>query len=474
MRDRDALIRQAREQPELVADIILEQDKRILALEKRIEELERRLNLNSSNSSKPPSTDGPHVPRKSKKEPSGRKPGGQAGHQAHFRAPFPPERLNEPPKDVIPERCKHCRTPLKGRDPKPLRYQQAELPPMEAWVTEHALHALKCAQCGKMTRAEMPDGVSYRLLGPRLTAVVALLTGCFRTSKREVQVLLKELFSVEVCLGSITRCEGMMTEALAPVMDEALDYARAQPSGNMDETGWREGRKKAWLWTLVTKWVTVFKVHANRNRVAMNALMGNFSGTLTTDRYGTYNSHDGHRQICWAHLKRDFEAIKAMRGKPGNIGKRLLDTAKRMFSLWHKVKSGKLSRRKFRKRLPYYKHQIEDLLREGASMPNGKTARRTCIRLLNLRRHLWTFAHIKDIEPTNNAAERAIRPAVLWRKGSFGTHSEQGSRFAERILTVRASLKKQKGRALLGFLTQACQAALSSKVKPPSLLPIPA
>lgn len=467
MWDREALVRQAREEPEVVADIVLAQ-------ERKIEDLEQKLSLNSGNSSKPPSSDGPAVLRKPKKKPSGRKPGGQPGHKGKTRALYPVESLSAPPIDVIPDQCKHCDAPLKGRDPQPVRLQQIEVPPIAVEITEHDLHALTCDRCGKTTRAELPIGVSPRLFGPRLTAIVAMFSGCFRITKREVQALLKALFSVEVSVALITGCEKAMAGGLAPVTDEAVDHAQKRSRGNMDETGWRERRQKAWLWTLVTQWVTVFKIHTKRNRVAMKELMGKFSGILTTDRYGVYNSHTGHRQLCWAHMNRDIQAIRDMRGKPGNIGKRLQNVAKRVFILWHKVKDGSLSRRRFQKRLPYYSRQVEVLLREGADMPYGTKVRRTCRRILKLKTYLWTFAYVKGVEPTNNAAEQALRPAVLWRKGSFGTHSEQGSRFAERILTVRATLKKQDRHDLLGFLTQAYKAQLSPTVKPPSLLPISA
>jgi transposase len=297
-----------------------------------------------------------------------------------------------------------------------------------------------------------------------------MLSGGFRLSKREVQALIKALFSLKVSLGSISGCERRTSGAIAPTTEEATAFARTRRSGNMDETGWRENRKLAWLWTLATPEVTVFKVHAHRSRTAMKELMGGFSGVLTSDRYGAYNSFQGKRQLCWAHLLRDFEGFRAMRGKPGNIGKRLQVRAKRIFALWSMVKAGKLARKRFQERLPYHRYQLEKLLREGATLPHGTSIRRTCRRIYKLRKWLWTFGEVPGIEPTNNAAEQALRPAVLWRKGSFGTHSEQGSRFAERILTVRSTLKKQ-GRDLHGFLVQACQAQLVPDIKPPSLLP---
>jgi transposase len=442
----------------------------LVFVHKRCEELERRLNLNSTNSSKPPSSDGPHVKRKPKEQPSGRKPGGQPGHKGNSRVPFTKDQLSEPTINVVPESCKHCAAPLKGGDPAPVCHQQIEIPPIVPTIKEYALHALKCGKCGRMTRAELPAGVAPGLMGPRLIAISTTLSGPFRMSKREVQTLLQALFSVKVGVALVTRSEKTMTTALAPVVDEAHLYTQVQAVGNMDETSWTERRKKAWLWTMVTPFVTIYKIHANRNGIAMKELLGKFSGVLGTDRYGAYNSIEKH-QICWAHLKRDFEGFRAMRGKPGNIGIRLLATRKRIFGLWGMVKKGTLSRDQFRARLPYYKRIVENLLYEGANLPHGTVISGTCKRILKLKDSLWTFAEIEGVEPTNNAAERSIRPLVLWRKGSFGTHSEQGSRFVERISTVKETLRKQK-RDLLEFLTQVSLAQVSPGVKLPSLLPL--
>jgi transposase len=440
----------------------------VLKLVERVEDLERRLNQNSSNSSKPPSSDPPGTQRKPKRPPSGKSPGGQPGHKGNFQKAFPEDRVNES-KAVVPKRCDHCDHALKGHDPNPHRHQIVELPPIQLWIKEYLLHALKCGHCGKMTRGKLPKGTSARMMGPRLTALTALLSGSFRMSKREVQAFLKAVFELEIALGSVTRCEEAVTVAIEPAVKEAIVYAQAQPFANMDETGWKERRETAWLWTLDTALVAVYRIDAKRSGEAMKELLGDFAGVLGSDRYGAYTAYSRRRQLCWSHLLRDFEAIRAMRGKPGGIGRRLLSRARRIFILWHRVKANKLSRKKFRNRLVYHQLKLEGLLREGANLVYGKKIRNTCRRILKLRKSLWTFAHIKGVEPTNNAAERALRPAVLWRKGSFGTHSPLGSRFAESILTVRATLKRQ-GRDLFGFLTQACQATLAG-AKAPSLLP---
>ena len=280
--DRGALKKLSHDQLCEIVLILLERDRK---LTRRVEELERRLNQNSNNSSKPPSSDMPGTPRAPKEPPSGKKPGGQAGHKANFRAPFSKKRVDEI-KDVMPDRCSHCDAGLKGRDKHPRRHQVVELPPILLRVTEYLLHALRCRNCGHVTRAAVPEGVSSRLMGPRLTALTAMWGGCFRLSKREVQAMLKAQFELDVSLGAVSGCEKAMTVALAPAMGEALDYAQTQPIGNMDETGWKERRKLAWLWTLVTPFVTVFKVQAGRSASAMKELLGVFAGVLGSDRYG--------------------------------------------------------------------------------------------------------------------------------------------------------------------------------------------
>ena len=443
-------------------------ERRVEVLEKDNEELKRRLNQNSQNSSKPPSSDPPGSKPAPKKGPSGKKPGGQPGHQANFRAPFPEKRVDEQ-LEVVPERCKHCDKALKGQGRNPRRHQVAELPPIHVRVVEYLLYTLKCRYCGHTTRAKLPEGISPRLMGPRLTALTVLLSGAFRMSKREVQAFLKSFLDLDIALGTVSKCEKAASEALQPCVDEALEYARAQGAANVDETGWKQARKLAWLWTMVTPSVTVFKLQARRNAEAMKELLGSFMGTLTSDRFGAYNAFKGVRQLCWAHLMRDFEAFRAMRGRPGHIGKQLQGWTWKVFQLWHKVRDGTLSRRKFNKRLPYYQRHIIALMKQGAEMTHGTSVSRTCRRILKAKKALWTFTKLKGVEPTNNAAERALRPAVLWRKGSFGTHGESGRIFAENILTVRATLKKQ-GRDLYGFLIQACQANLGG-AKIPSLLP---
>ncbi len=433
----------------------------------RVAKLEERARQNSSNSSRPPSTDPADAPKKPHKPPSGRQPGGQPGHEIHLRTPIPPERVTGTVV-VKPTRCWRCGKTIRGEATEPRRHQVVELPEIKPDVTEYILHDLDC-RCGQHVVAELPEGVPTGNFGPRLQATVAALTGDYHMSKRQVPVLLKDVLGIEMSVGSVTACEAAVAAALEKPVAEALAYVQEQAVGNADETGWRERRLKAWLWVLTTTLVTVFMIHAKRGKEAARKLLGAFHGILGTDRWCAYNQWATEkRQLCWAHLLRHFVAMSECRGTAATIGKDLLRRTKRMFGWWDKVRDGTIKRETFHRYMAPVRLEIEDLLEAGAACRHKKTAGR-CAEILKLREALWTFVDAESVEPTNNAAERAIRHAVLWRKGSFGTHSEAGSRFVERIMTVRATLRQQ-GRNVLAFIAAACEARLKRQVIP-SLLP---
>ena len=298
----------------------------------------------------------------------------------------------------------------------------------------------------------LPEGVPKGAFGPRLQAIVADCTGVYRLSKRTTEELLGDLFGVPMALGSVTACEQAMSGTVAARVAEAHAYVLQQPVVHADETGWREARGRAWLW------------------VAATALLGEFGGILVTDRWCAYNRWKTRmRQVCWAHLIREFTAFSERSGEAGRIGTALLDSAKQMFDWWYRVRDGTLARSSFQEYMKPLRRRVRALLEEGTSCDHGKTAG-TCREILKLERALWTFVRVPGVEPTNNAAERAIRPGVLWRKGSFGTHSPAGSRFVERMMTVAATLKQQK-RSIIDYLTHAAEAALRG-VPAPSLLPV--
>jgi transposase len=443
------------------------------ALQERVRELEARLGQTSANSSRPPSSDPPQAPARPKALPSGRKRGGQPGHRGAFRALLPVEQVDEV-VTVVPERCRHCEQPFPATAPggraSVWRHQVVELLPLTVRVTEYRMAARRCSACGKRTRAELPAGVPRRPFGARLTAVIALLSGRYRLSRREVRQLLHDLWEVRVSLGAVVRQEQAQSATLEPMVEEARAVVQQAAVINMDETGWRQAKRRAWLWTVVASGLTVFMIDRSRGGAVVDALLGSaFTGVVGSDRWSAYSRFPAERRaLCHAHLKRAFQALVDRGGEAEPIGRWGLAETERLFALWHRFRAGEFDRRELRRRLVPLQSRLGRLLRRGRGNPDRKAAA-LCRELTKWWPALWTFARVEGAEPTNNAAERALRPAVLWRKGSFGSDSAAGSRFAERLLTVGASCRQQ-GRPLLAFLVAAVEAAVRGS-SPPSLLP---
>jgi transposase len=441
---------------------------RVATLEGMMQVLQEQLHQTSRNSSRSPSSDPPHSERPRRPR-STRRRGGQPGHPGHTRTLVP---VDEVDKVVVikPAQCTYCQAPLSGDDPKPWRHQVIEIPPIKPVVTEYQWHQLVCAACGAVSRAPWPEGVPSGTYGPRVQATVALCTGSYRLSKRTTHQVMDEVFGVPMSVGTISPLEQATTEALAAPVEEARTYVQAQAVAHLDETSWRQGGKRAWLWVAVTSLVTVFVVRLSRGGHVARELLGEeFSGILVTDRYSAYNWYPVRwRQLCWAHLQRDFEAMRGRGGRSEEIGDALLAQAHQMFVWWHRVREGTLQRSTFRSYMSPLRQEVERLLEVGSRCGVPQTAG-TCREMLKRREALWTFVQVEGVEPTNNTAERAIRPGVQWRKGSFGTQSEEGSRFVESMMTVVATLKQQQ-RHVLAYLTAAHEAALRGEAAP-SLFP---
>jgi transposase len=369
-----------------------------------------------------------------------------------------------------PDLCGGCQEPLWGDDPTPFRHQVIDIPPIQPVVTEYQWHQLVCPACGETTRAPWPEGVPSGTYGPRVHATVALCTGSYRLSKRTTQQVMDDLFGVPMSVGTISQSEKLTTEVLAEPVEEARASVPEQPVAHLDETSWREEGKRAWLWVAVTSLLTVFVVRLSRGGQVARELLGEgFSGILVTDRYSAYNWYPVRwRQLCWSHLLRDFEAIRGRGGASEEIGDALLAQAHQMFTWWHRVREGTLARSTFRSYMTPLRREVERLLEAGSQCGVAKTEG-MCREILKRREALWTFVQVEGVEPTNNTAERSIRPGVQWRKGSFGTQSEAGSRYVERMMTVVATLKQQK-RHVLAYLVAAHEAALRGEIAP-SLLP---
>lgn len=451
----------------------LEQE--IARLEAENARLREQVGQDSTNSSKPPCQDPPGTMRAgaAKKESRGLRPGGQPGHAKHERELLPVEQVARV-IEVVPERCCVCHKGLKGRDSAPRRHQVVEMEPVVARVTEYQCHQLEC-ECGALTRAELPPE-ARSAFGERLGGVVSVLVGKYRLSKRLVCEALSELMGVELSVGSVVNLEQQMSQALEAPVAEAEQYVREAPVVHMDETGWFEGvsqgrAARVWMWVVATVLVVVFRIAPSRSgQVAKDLLGENFTGWLITDRWSAYNWYDaGLRQLCWAHLTRDFQSFIDRGGKGARIGKKLMAQRHRMFKWWHRVRDGTISRQQFQRRMRKVERTVGQLLRKAAEQAEPKTAG-MAREILKLEKCLWVFVDVPGVEPTNNFSERSLRGSVISRKLSFGTRSTRGSRFIERILTATTTLRLQK-RNVLEWLSQALGAYRRS-LPPPSLLPV--
>jgi transposase len=453
--------------------LVEELQSQVKELKSKIRDLEARLNTHSGNSSLPPSANPPGAPKFPPKPPTGRKPGGQPGHKGHARVRLAAERVDHVIQ-YVPGACEQCRAPLPREagvnDPQPTWHQVAELPAVAAIVTEHQGHARWCAGCGHVTQGKIPNEVRAHAFGPKLAAAVIFLSSRCHGSKRVVMETVQTLFGVPIALGSISNLEAEAACALAPAHAQAEQAVREAPVKNADETGWSKGGKLCWLWMAATSFVACFKISAGRGKANFKELLGeNIDGVVGSDRWHAYNFLDlANRQICWAHLKRDFQKWLDRGGEGISVGQGGLDAVKRIFELWRDFRQGKMDRPTLRAAIEPVCQELQRALETGQGCCDKKV-RRFCQNILTVYPSLWTFARIDGVEPTNNHAERTLRPAVIWRKISFGNHSDGGCRFAERILTVIQTLRLQN-RNVMNYLEQAFVACRAGQAIP-SLLP---
>ena len=431
------------------------------ALRAEVADLKARLDTHSGNSSVPPSADPPGAPKPPPKPPTGRRPGGQAGHRGHARVRLPPERLAEVVHHV-PTHCERCHAPLPAAagagDPEPTWAQVAELPPVAAVVTEHQAHGRTCA-CGHVTRGRIPGEVLAHGFGPRLAAAVVYLSGRCHGSKRLVAEAVRTLFDVPISVGTVSHTEAEASAALAPAHAQAERAVRGAAVKNADETGWAKAGKRCWVWMAVTGTAALFKICAGRGTAAFRELLGEApTGILGSDRWGAYNIVDlARRQLCWAHLKRDFQKRVDRGGAGVVVGRAGLDAVRRLFALWRDFRQGAIDRPQLRDRLEPVGRDLLAALEAGRH-GEDKQVRRFCRTLVDVYPALWTFARVDGVEPTNNHAERTLRSTVIWRQLCFGSHSDGGCRFAERILTVVQTLRLQD-RNVMAYLTAAVTAS---------------
>jgi transposase len=442
-------------------------EREVQQLREELAELRRQLNHNSGNSSTPPSANPPWAPRPVSRKPSGRKPGGQPGHEGHYRELLPIEQVDEVVRHR-PVRCRHCGARFTHAMAGQLidRHQVSELPKRAVKVTEHQAIACTCRRCGQITRQPIPEELTRSVVGERLSAAIAFVSCRVHGSRRAAEELLEEVLGAELSLGTVMAREREMTQALSEPYRQAKQAIQKASAKNVDETGWK--RAGRFLWVAATRSLAVFHLDPCRNRDAMHELLGQkVNGTICTDRFGVYEKVPIERRgLCWSHLKRDFNDLAEQKGPTRKIGDTGLELCAQVFDLWHRFRDRRIGRAMLQKQIEPVRKRMSTLLKRGKQCRLKRTAG-FCAELLRLEPALWTFARVKGIEPTNNHAERMLRPAVMWRKQSLGSHSLGGCRFVERMMTVLQTLKL-RGQSVMDYLEQAI-GALRRGVSPPPL-----
>jgi transposase len=479
-RENERLIREV----ERLRQELIERDRKIV-------ELERKLALrlqNSTTSSKPPSSDGlagEQRPRGSRGKKSRRKPGGQPGHRGHWRGLAPADRVGRV-IDLLPNRCHHCDCSFTGTRRKvstqgePRRHQVTELPPIEAHITEYRCQSAVCPDCGKATQAELPQEVQGHF-GPELTALIAYLTVVCRMPRRVVQELLGQVLGIPLSLGSIQNSWEEASEAVAEPCTELEKQLAHEPVINSDETGYRTGGEKRWLWALVAPAFVFYKIALTRGAEVLVQLLGEvFAGILCSDRCPSYlKYHKGEGQFCWAHFKRNILGVLeiAKTTEAERFCRDALALHARLFRLWHRyragpgVRYGPVTRAQLiAKSIPLEKKFFA--LADRYADSSDKDVRNLAVALLTHFEKFFAFLRNEGVEPTNNSAERALRCAVQWRKISFGSRSSRGEIAVARLLTVTRTCRMQN-REPLDYLGNAIRSYRTAHAAPSLLKTAP-
>ena len=466
-----------------LAEEVRRSAEKIAEKNQKIADLERQLAIrkqNSTNSSKPPSSDGlagDSRQRGRKAQRSRRKPGGQPGHRGHHRALVLPDQVDEV-RDVLPAQCKHCAWDLAQRLEEVettghlYRHQVVELPVIKAHVTEYQFHEVTCPKCGKNSQAAVPPELQ-RQTGPQLTALAAYLTVVCRMPRRVVQDLAEQALGIQLSLGNTQTCWEEASEAVSGACHELEQKLNAEPVLNVDETGWRTNGEKRFLWAFVAANFAVYAISKTRGSAVLVQMLGAvFEGILCSDRFSGYQKyHQGLAQYCWAHLKRNILGVLEFTKKTvtEQFCRDALALHARLFRLWHKFKSGQIDRKQLLARsLPL---QRKFFALAEAHLDNAdRQVRNLALALFVNADRLFTFLEQDGVEPTNNSAERALRTGVQWRKICFGNRSPAGELAAARLLSVTQTCRIQK-RNSLRFLSDAVAKHRQGLTTPSLLLP---
>jgi len=493
LRENEDLRREVAKREEQIAERekqIADAEKQIADAEKQIADLERQLagrKRNSTNSSKPPSSDGLAGEQRARgrKHKSKRKPGAQPGHPGHHRRLVPSVEVSVR-EVLLPKQCGHCggnlpqklgQVTTKG---EPRRHQVTEVPPVKAHITEYQFPNVVCGQCGKATRASLPEEIAGQF-GPQLTALIAYWTVVCRLPRRLVEAMLADVLGIEISLGSTQKAWEEVSQAVAQPVAQLQEQLPREAVLNVDETGWRTNGDKRWIWGLVAKQFVFYVVASTRGAEVLVSLLGAvFRGILCSDRWVVYLTyHSGRMQLCWAHLKRNILGIADDTRSPSSqqFCRDALAIVARLFRLWYRFRGDLRDRRGnpqpidrrqlLEKSIPLQKKLFA--LAEAHLDDADREVRNMATALFTHFQRLFTFLEEEGVEPTNNVAERILRTAVQWRKISFGNRSRNGEIATARLLTVTQTCKRQQ-RHVLGYLTDAVRCHRHRDVAP-SLLP---
>lgn len=446
----EAIFEQGRE---VVVVVLLRMDEQIARLEQRVAQqderiarLERQAKRSSRNSSQPPSQDPPGAPKRGK-DPSGRRPGGQPGHEGKGRPLLPAWAVDEV-VDHWPAAC-GCGHVFGEADRvavgEPARHQVEELPVTAVRVTEHRCQRVRCPECDRRPAAALPVEVAASAFGPRLQAAIVTLSVRNRISRRDVVELCEQLFSSRISVGTVDTILQRAGDALAEPYADLLERVRSAQAVNVDETGWRlRGGQRA-LWGAFTDRHAILRVEPDRHEDRAKDLLADTDAIVTSDRWWAYSHLPvRRRQVCWSHLQRDFAFHADGRGIERELGDHGLRICEEVFWAWE-IFQHTGDRRELKRRVRALRRQFKPILREHAGKKaRYRQGRRFARNLLKIWPALWTFADHAGVQPTNNHAERALRGAVIYRKLSLGSQSEQGERRIERLLSAHTTCRLQR------------------------------
>lgn len=426
----------------------------------RIVKLEAKINRNSKNSSKPPSTDQKgDTPENSEKKTRKSRPG-------RARTPYPPERVDRH-VDCVLDKCPHCNSyNIREIHGSLFSWQQVDLPSVQAIVTQFNCHRYWCRSCWQNSLGSPPPGIPSSAFGPKLMALIVELTGRFHMAKRDAMLLVRDLYGVEISEGSIVNLEERASMALDPIYERIHHFVIQKAVARyLDETTWRNDGKRRYIWLATSTLAAYYRIDPCRSQEAFFKVVGtHLNVPSVTDRYGVYRALDGPHQYCLAHLIRDFHSFVEEGGDSGQVALKLEQELRKACGIHGSWRTGKISSRQRKLRLSHSRRRLDGLFGDAMAVGSDKLAG-LCMHLEDEFEHLWTFVSTEGVEPTNNMAERDLRKLVLWRKKSYGTRSARGQRFVERITSVVETIKKN-GANVLGYLEGAIRAFIQRQSPP--------